>query len=353
MKLKNVREQIDLIDSKILQLLTSRMEQVVIARKLKKEIFDPKREKQILEKLKDSTNILLRADFLEQIYETMFTESKRNQERGLKLIAFQGEHGAYSEVAAHSWNADLATIACERFSNVFEGVQRGIYDLGIVPVENTLGGVVGEVNDLMIHTDLHIVGAIEIPIEHCLLALESANEKTIRKVYSHSQALTQCRHFINKRDYEPVAYFDTAGSARMLMERGTKSMAAIASRWAGDLYHLNVLQEGIEDFETNRTRFLILSKQKIDTDGQKCSIIFSTENKAGSLYSVLQMFASRKVNLTRIESIPNQFGKYVFFLDFEGSEKDDHVQAILGHLEETTRDFRLIGCYNESKTHSG
>ena len=349
LKLNNIRKQIDLIDSKILQLLTSRMEQVVIARKLKKEIYDPGREDQIIQKLRESTNILLKADFLEKVYRTVFDESKKNQERGLEVIAFQGNHGAYSEVAAKNWNALLATVACDQFSDVFDGLNSGIYDFGIVPVENTLGGVVGQVNDLMIHTQLHVVGAIEIPIVHCLLANYECKESEIRKVFSHPQALTQCRHFISHNNFEPNTYFDTAGAAKMIMERASKNAAAIASRLAGELYHLQVIKEGIEDFKKNRTRFLVLSKEKLETQGDKCSLVFSTPNKAGTLFHVLAKFAEKKINLTRIESIPNQFGDFAFFLDFEGSEHDKDVRDILGFLEGETEKFRLIGCYKERK----
>jgi len=325
------------------------MEKVVIARKLKRDVYDPAREEQIIEKLRSSTNILLKADFLEQIYRTLFEESKKNQERGLKVIAFQGQHGAYSEVAARNWDSSLATVPCSQFSDVFDGLSNGIYDYGIVPVENTLGGVVGQVNDLMIHTPLHIVGAIEIPIVHCLLAGYETDPKEIRKVFSHPQALAQCRHFIAKRQFEPTTYFDTAGAAKMIMEQGSKNAAAIASRLAGELYHLNVVEEGIEDFNTNRTRFLVLSKDKIDTQGRKCSVVFSTPNKAGTLFKVLEKFAEKKLNLTRIESIPNQFGKFAFFLDFEGSEHDTAVLDVLAFLEGHTENYRLIGCYNERK----
>jgi len=349
LKLKNVRKQIDLIDSKILQLLTSRMEQVVIARKLKKKIYDPDREEQIIEKLRKSTNILLKDDFLENIYRTVFQESRKNQERGLEVIAFQGQHGAYSEVAAHNWNPEYATVACDQFSDVFEGVSEGIYDYGIVPVENTLGGVVGQVNDLMIHSKLHVVGAIEIPIAHCLLVSQECDPAEVVKVYSHPQALTQCRHYITGKGYEPRSFFDTAGAAKMIMEQNAKNAGAIASRLAGELYHLNVVEEGIEDFDKNRTRFLVLSLEKKETRGNKCSIVFSTANKAGTLFHVLEKFAEQQLNLTRIESIPNQFGNFAFFLDFEGSEHDPKVVEVLSFLEKHTDVFRLIGCYQERK----
>jgi prephenate dehydratase/chorismate mutase/prephenate dehydratase len=252
-------------------------------------------------------------------------------------------------VASREWDSTLVPVACSRFALVFEGVKSGLYDFGIVPVENTLGGVVWEVNELLINTDLHVVGAVSLPIQLCLLALPGTNYQEIRSAYSHPQALAQCRHFLARNKLEPLPYPDTAGAAKMLAEERPKASAAIASKLSAELYNLDIIKEGIEDLDINMTRFLVLSKGVNMEEGDKCSLVFSTEHKAGTLFKVLEVFAKKGINLTRIESIPNEPGNYAFFLDFLGSKKDEYVMEALGEAEKITNNFRLMGCYKERK----
>ncbi len=347
MALTNIRRKIDLIDSKLLKLLNERMEQAIIARKFKAKIEDTGREKEILKKIERDTGELVSPEFCKTIFAEIITESKKLQKKDYGIIAFQGEHGAYSEMASKAWNNDLISIPCNTFDEVFKGVAQGSFEYGIVPVENTLGGVVGQVNDNLMRTDLHVVGAIEHPISHCLLTLPGTDHREIRRVYSHIQALQQCKHFLDRNNLEPIPYYDTAGAAKMLTEKMPDGTAVIASKFAAVLYNLDILKSGIEDLHTNKTRFLILSKNKIDTKGNKCSIMFSTEHKAGTLFNVLNYFAEAGLNLSRIESMPKEPGNYAFFLDFMGSENDAKVQEVLEKTEKNTSGFRFMGCYNE------
>ena len=282
-----------------------------------------------------------------ELYENIIAESKKLQSEEKKIIAFQGEHGAYSEVAAKQYDHQLVPIPCREFTDIFKGVENGLCEYGIVPVENTLGGIVSQVNDLMIHTPLYVTGAIEIPVEHCLVTYKGTDYREIRDVYSHMQALAQCRSFLERNHLNPVQYFDTAGAAKMLSEKGLKNTAAISSKLAAELYNLQVIKESIEDHETNKTRFLILSKEEEDKEGTKCSIVFSTAHKSGTLFGVLEEFASAGLNLTRIESIPNRKGTYAFFLDFMGSKSAPEVQKVLETVRKKTLNFRLLGCYEE------
>jgi prephenate dehydratase/chorismate mutase len=349
MNLKEIRKKIDLLDSKILKLLNDRMEQGLMAKKFKPRTEDTEREKEILNRIRTNLTGLINAAFIENIYMEIIKESKTLQEKDYKLIGFQGEHGAFGEVASKEWDSELIPVSCSKFTDVFEGVDSGPYDYGIVPVENTLGGVVGEVNELLINTKLHVVGAIELPIHLCLLTLPGTDHREIRTAYSHPQALAQCRHFLARNKLEPVQCHDTAGAARMLMEKELKSSSAIASKLSAELYGLEIIKEDIEDLERNMTRFLVLSKEENREGGNKCSIIFSTEHKAGTLFSVLEVFARKNINLTRIESIPNEPGNYAFFLDFIGSNKDDKVLMALEKVKEITSKFKLMGCYKERK----
>ena len=349
MNLETIRKNIDLLDSEILKLLKDRMEQVLLTKKFKSQIEDSQRENEVLERIRQNSTGLINADFIEKIYIEIIKESKNLQQNDWELIAFQGEHGAYGEVASRKWNSDFIPIPCREFADVFEGVKDGLYEFGIVPVENTLGGVVGPVNELLINSELNFVGAVELPIHLCLLALPETDHREIHTVYSHPQALAQCRRFLARNRLDPVQYHDTAGAAKMLMETRPKASAAIASKLSAELYNLEILKEDIEDLDRNLTRFIVLSREKNPEDGDKCSIIFSTEHKAGTLFRVLEVFAKKNINLTRIESIPDEPGNYAFFLDFAGSSKDKKVVEALDEVKEITRSFRLMGCYKERK----
>ena len=349
MKLQNIRTKIDLLDTKILKLLNDRMEQAIMSKKFKKEIKDSGREEQLLDNLKKNSRGLINPDFVAKLYEQILNESRNLQAKDYKIIGFQGEHGAYSEMAAKGYDNNMVPVPTKTFNEVFELVSNETYDYGIVPVENTLGGNVGQVNNLLINTDLHVIGAVELPVHHCLLALPGSDHREIRQVYSHYQALSQCRMFLKRNKLEPVNYYDTAGSAKMLMENGQKNVASIASKLSAELYNLDIIKENIEDLDANRTRFLVISKTANKDNGNKCSINFSTTHKAGTLFKVLEVFASRGVSLTRIESIPSHPGEYTFFIDFLGSDKDEKVTEALKIVKEQTKDYKFMGCYTEKK----
>jgi len=349
MNLKEIRKNIDLVDSKILALLHDRMELGLMAKKLKSQIEDREREKEILERIRKNVTGLINATFIEKVYTEIIKESKILQQREYQLIAFQGEYGAYGEVASREWRSNLIPVPCAEFVEVFEGVESGICDYGIVPVENTLGGSVEQVNRLLINTALHVVGAVELPIRLCLLALPGTDYREIRTVYSHPQALAQAREFLSRNKLEPVQYYNTAGAAKMLAEKRPKGSAAIASKLSAELYNLEIVKEGIEDLDRNITRFLVLSREENRGEGDKCSIMFSTEHKAGTLFRVLEMFARQDINLTRIESIPNEPGNYAFFLDFIGSHKEEKVVTALENVREITTNFKMMGFYKERK----
>lgn len=349
MILQEIREKIDLLDSRILRMLNKRMELALMAKKFKSRIEDSEREKELLDRIRRNSPGLINAEFIEKVYMEVLKESKKLQALDHKLIAFQGEHGAYGEVAAREWMEDIIPVPCIEYSDVFEGIQSGSYDYGIVPVENSLGGIVGEVNELLINSNLCISGAIELPIYLCLLALPGADHREIRTVYSQSQALAQCRRFLARNKLDPIQYYGAAAAARMLADEMPKSSAVIASKLAAEIYNLEIIKEDIDDFERNTTRFLILSKNVEEEAGDKCSIIFSTEHKAGTLFSVLEVFARENINLTRIGSIPGGQGDYVFFLDFLGSNKDDKIIKSLQKVESITTQFRFLGCYQEKK----
>lgn len=349
MSLTEIRKKIDLLDSRILRVLNERMEMALMAKKFKTGVEDRDREAELLDRIRRNATGLIHAELIEKIYMDILTESKALQQKDFRLIGFRGEHGAYGEVALREWNREWVSIPCAEYSDVFAGVEAGRYDYGIVPVENILGGVVGEVNELLVNTNLYVVGAVELPIHLCLMVLPGTDHREIRTVFSHSQTLAQCRNFLSRNSLEPVQYYDTAGAAKMLAEETPKSAAVIASGLSAEIYDLEIIKEDIDDFERNRTRYLILSKEENREEGDKCSILFSIEHRAGALFNVLEIFAKEAVNLTRIGSIQSVKGGYDFFVDFEGSDKDPRVIKALEDIKDNTTNLRFLGCYREIK----
>lgn len=351
MDLKEIRKSIDGADYEIVKLLNKRMEYGLRLTRLKTTVSEPGREEEVLSHVRSYSHDVLNPDFVEGLYSAIISESKRIQQSGLKLVGFQGEHGAYSEVAAHTYGESFVSIPCSGFHDVFKEVESGQLDYGIVPVENSIEGAVNEVNDLLVETKLHIIGEVSIPIHHSLLALPEQDYRDLRTVYSHPQALGQCRGFIARHKLEPRPFYDTAGAAIMLREQKPAATAVIASRLCADLYHLDVLKENIEDNDSNRTRFVILSKDHGPIDGDKCSIIFSVSHRPGGLYSVLKVLSDGNINMTRIESRPlrNDPGMYAFFVDIEGSDQDDVMMNALTDIEKTATSYKFLGCYREEK----
>jgi len=349
--LEELRKRIDTLDARILKILDERMEIALRIRRTKERVHDPKREAEVLEGVRRQSQGLTRPEFSEALFSQIIAESRALQEKDLKLCGFQGEHGAYGEVAVRRYGTNLVPMPCTEFPDVFEGVRNGQLDCGLVPVENSLAGAVSLVNDLLVESDLFVTGEVYVPVQHCLMAPRETDYRDIRVVYSHPMALAQCHGFISRNKLESRSFYDTAGAARMLADERPTASAAIASRLAAQLYDLEVLKENIEDHPSNHTRFLVISRQPNKEPGDKCSIVFSTAHKAGALYEVLKIFSEAGVNLTRIESRPARldFGRYAFLLDLAGSPEDSKVASVLTQVEKTVERYRLLGAYKEAK----
>lgn len=351
MNLQDLRRNIDRVDHEILALLNRRMELVLRTKKLKTEITESCREEEIYSRVRSNTYDLLEPEFALGIYEQIVSESKRLQGKELCLIGFQGEHGAYSEMAVRQYCTEAVPIPHGEFGDVFEGVKSGVLDLGIVPVENSLAGNVTQVDDLLTSTDLHIIGEVRVDVHHCLLALPDTDYREIRVVYSHPQALAQCRGFLTRTDLEVRPYYDTAGSAMMLARERPAATAVIASKLCAQLYNLEILKENIEDHKSNRTRFLVLSKTPNESGGDKCSVVFAVTHTPGSLLRVIQAFSDNGVNMTRIESRPlaEEPGRFAFLLDFQGRPDDRTIEKMFAQIRENTTMFRVLGWYEEAQ----
>ena len=347
MKQNEISSKINKIDRELLVLLQERMGLALRSKKFQESDDDVQSEENVLERANRMNLDLVKSSFSRQLLKTIINESRRLQDEDRQLVAFQGEHGAYGEVASRKLVPNGAYIPCLEFIDVFRGVEDGHFDLGVVPVENSLEGAVTQVNDLLTTTDLKVIGEVKVVVNHCLLATEATDYREIRVVYSHPQALAQCRDFLMRNKLEPRPYYDTAGAAKMLARENPKAAAAIASALCGELYDLEIIKEGIEDGPSNSTRFLLLSRDASNGKRDKTSIIFAVAHEAGQLYGVLQLFAEANINLTRISSMPlrSDPSNYSFFLDFEGSDKDVHVADVLKKMSQMTIALKNLGSY--------
>lgn len=268
-------------------------------------------------------------------------------------VAFQGERGAYSEMAALQYFPGATLLPQKSFAEVFDAAQKKKVDYAVIPVENSIEGSVGEVYDLLLNTKLVAIGEVYHRVRHCLIANKGVKIKDIKTVYSHPQALGQCRAYLQKKKMEPVPAYDTAGSAKLVKEQKLKDAAAIASRHAAELYEMQILEEGIEDRKNNYTRFLVLSsKDRQKDDGTyKTSIIFSVKHVPGALFGIIGEFAIRRLNLTKIESRPTKETpwEYNFYVDFEGHIADKEVKQVLAAIKSKTSFVKVLGSYRKAE----
>ncbi|MDP2982147.1 MAG: prephenate dehydratase [Candidatus Latescibacter sp.] len=271
-----------------------------------------------------------------------------------KRVAFQGELGAYSEVAACEYfDGNGTVIPKPSFSKVFDAVSEGETEYGIIPIENSLTGSIHENYDLLLAHELVIIGEIKLRIVHNLLVNAGTKLEDIRRVYSHPQALSQCKDFLAQLEgVELISVYDTAGSARRIRETGSKCEVSIASAQAARDYGLEILKSGIESNHQNFTRFLILSRSlEQEADNSKTSIVFSTKNIPGALFKSLSVFALRDIDLYKIESrpIPGTPWEYLFYLDFNGDIRQEVIQRAINHLEEIASFLKVLGSYRKGE----
>ena len=269
----------------------------------------------------------------------------------MKRVSFQGERGAYSEAASVSFfGNEIEAIPCFTFADVLKNTENGKSDYSILPIENSLEGSVGESNDLLLSMDLNVIGEIYYRIHHCLIGTGSIED--IDTVYSHPQALGQCRQFIQENSLKTIPSYDTAGSVKIIKDLNKDSIACIASRNAAEIFGVAVIQEGIENNTNNYTRFLVFSKEKNDkTENSKTSIIFSVKHEAGALYQIIKEFHQYKINLTKIESRPNKNTpwEYNFYVDFEGHQDDSSIKDMLKKLRDNSTFLKILGSYPIAK----
>ena len=276
-------------------------------------------------------------------------------------VAFQGERGAYGEMATLQYFPKVKLLPLKSFQDVFDAAETGKVEYIVVPLENSIEGSINEIYDLLLQTKMNVVGEIYQRVRHCLIA--NRGTKMIRYVHSHPQALAQCRAYLQNKGLKPMPTYDTAGAAKMIKENKMVDSAAIASKRAAELYDMEILDEGIEDRKNNYTRFFVLSPKKkksrksdphdIGGYNHKTSIIFSVRHVPGALFGILGEFAIRKINLTKIESRPTKETpwEYNFYVDFEGHLQNKAVHEALLSIKSKTSYIKILGSYKKAEFH--
>src|SRR3954451_3630851 len=266
-------------------------------------------------------------------------------------IAFQGEPGANSDIAAREVYPDCEPLPCPTFEDALAAISNGEADLGMIPIENSIAGRVADIHHLLPHAKLHIVGEHFLPIHFNLMATKGATLKTVKSVESHIHALGQCRRFIRKYGYKPVIAADTAGAARHISETNDVTRAALAPKLAAKIYGLTVLAENVEDEAHNTTRFVILSRErkfaKRGSGPVVTTFVFRVRNLPAALYKALGGFATNGVNMTKLESymIEGNFFATMFYADVEGHPDDVGLAFAMEELQFFSREFKILGVY--------
>lgn len=373
--LEKLRSEVDTIDNKIADLYLERMNLAQKIGEVKKEnesdVDAPERENEVLFKVLQHAKTEKNKAYLKQLYEYIFAQSKMHQREGREehskqidnfrealkhkkssfpisaSVACQGVKGAYSEIATNKLFEVSNITYFKTFESVFNAVDSGLCEYGVVPLENSTVGSVLPVYDALNAYKLYIVRSVKIKVGHCLVT-KSPNSK-ITSIYSHPQALSQCSSFIKKLGVVSFETDNTAVAARMVRESEDEGVAAICSEDCASLYSLSVRERDIQDSGKNSTTFICISKNlELYNDSDKVSILTSLEHKPGSLSSLLSRFYIEHLNLTKLVTRPlGGDDGYMFYFDFEGDSEKETTLNLLSNLENASSSFAFLGRYKE------
>ncbi|MGB0748630.1 MAG: prephenate dehydratase [Magnetospiraceae bacterium] len=268
-----------------------------------------------------------------------------------RLIAFQGEPGAYSDLACRAARPELTTLPCRSFEDVFAAVSDGTAALGMIPIENSVAGRVADIHHLMPGSALHIIGEHFQRVNHHLLGVPGAKDTDITHVHSHIHALNQCRDLIHELGIEPVVAVDTAGAASHIAEEKDKTQAVIASELAGEIYGLKSLRANIEDADHNTTRFLIMAREPVVPHPKAgpaiTSFVFRVRNVPAALYKAMGGFATNGINMTKLESymLQGRFTATQFYAEVEGHPENQDLRLALEELNFFSHEVKILGVF--------
>lgn len=372
--LQELRKEIDRIDKEMVRLFEERMDicKNVAEYKIEtgKKVFDRQREEEKIKAVQELTENEINRIGAGELFGQIMSVSRKLQykllaEHGIletpsfepvdtldkenATVVFQGIEGSYSYAAMKEYfGADVKNFHVKTFRNAMEAIAEGKADYAVLPIENSTAGGVSEIYDLLVEFNNYIVGEQIIEIKHCLLTVPGASKEDIKTIYSHPQSLMQSAGYLRQHEWKQVSMENNAFAAKKVADERDKTQAAVAGRYAGELYGLNILEEGINDSELNSTRFIIVSNQKkFLKNAGKVSVCFEIQHESGSLYKTLSHFIYNGINLCNIESRPikEKNWEYRFFVDFEGNLEDSAVQNALGSLQEETRNLIIFGNY--------
>ena len=266
----------------------------------------------------------------------------------MTTVAYQGEPGAFSEEAIYQhFGKDVEALPCRAFEDIFDAVESGRADYGAVPVENSTAGSINKAYDLLLEHDLKVHGEVLLRVHYCLMALPGKGTQ-IKEVRAHPQSLAQTEGYLTRKGYVAVTWYDSAGAAKELVENPIDGVGIVASRLTAEHYGLEILEEGVEDLKNNFTRFFVVAKGDApQAEKSKTSIVFAVPETPGALYAALEQFASRQINLTKIESRPrrNRLWEYYFYLDFDGHWNEPAAGAALVGLLNKAAFVKMLGSY--------
>ncbi len=375
MDLAQLREQLDQIDERIVELYEERMEicSQVADYKIEtgKKVLDKAREEEKLRKVRSLAHSEFNACGVQELFEQIMAMSRKLQynrlsqqgaygklpfiavdrlEAGQARVVFQGAEGAYSQLAMERYFGDgINSFHVDSFRDAMCAIEEGSADYAVLPIENSTAGIVNEIYDLLAEFENYIVGEQIIKIEHCLLGLPGTDLTQICTVLSHPQSLMQSARYLSVHDgWKQISMQNNAFAARKVSEDGDHSQAAIAGEQAAKIYGLDILERGVNQSDTNSTRFIIVTNQKIFLkDAKKVSLCLEVPHESGSLYHILSHFIYNNLNMTKIESRPieGRNWEYRFFIDFEGNLADGAVKNALRGLREEARNMRILGNY--------
>ena len=374
-ELKSIRIKIDEVDKSLVELYLKRMALTASVAEYKiatgKEVFDKEREQQKISSVMSLADGKYEKEALGELFEQIMSISRKKQYRlirehgkiidngfdvvdeigknGIRVV-YQGTDGAYSQMALKKYFGDgCESYNVETWRDAMEDLKEGRADYAVIPIENTVAGAVSENLDLLSEYGHCIVAELVLKINHVLLGKRGTSLDSIKKIYSHPQALSQCSHFLeNHRQISAVAVKNTALAAKMVKESDNPEEAAIGNRQNSRIYDLDILEENIVNVNTNATRFLIVSKEKIFVrNSNKISISFELPHEKGTLYHMLSHISYNGLNLSKIESrpIPGRNFEYRFYVDFEGNLMDEAVQNAITGMKSEAGNFSILGCY--------
>ncbi|WP_404363384.1 prephenate dehydratase [Marinobacter sp.] len=354
-RLAELRDEIDRLDQKVMELISARAACAQEVARVKMEahpgedvfFYRPEREARVLRRIKEQNPGPLSGEEMARLFREIMSACLALEKP--MHIAFLGPAGTFTQSAAlKHFGHSVISVPLPAIDAVFREVESGAAHYGVVPVENSTEGMINHTLDMFMHSPLKICGEVQLRIHHHLLAAQGTDGQAITRIYSHQQSFAQCRQWLDAHRYgiERVTVSSNAEAARRAAEEpGT---AAIAGDMAAELYGLKKLSDKIEDRPDNTTRFLIIGREEVSPSGHdKSSILVSMRNRAGALYQLLEPFHRHNISLTRIETRPSPSGTwaYVFYIDFEGHMEDEGVRRVLAEIDEEAVELKRLGSY--------